>query len=371
MKLKRKKLLVDLRKLSTNPSGIGMYTYNFVNGMFEYGSFDVVGITDIMESPEIKNIEQKGMKIIKYNKKVDKNFEVFKYFNFIEKAIMKEEPDFFWEPNQIIPKNLKSRSSKTKIIVTIHDIFPSTTPQFYSAKYRMYFKYFEKKTIKNADAILYVSNFSKEETNSIFKQSKDKPSFISYNIVNKPKIECDIKDDNYFLYIGNIEKRKGVHLLLDAYELYKKNGGNKGLKIAGSIRDKEIEHKLNFLLKQYPDYVEYCGYIDEERKSKLLAECSAFVFPSFAEGFGIPPLEALSFNKTVIVIDIPIFREILKESVNYCETNSNIQLLIHNLSIKLLNYKPIDILSSKKTIEKYSEKSLSDKLEMFLLDIEN
>ncbi|MBE6067123.1 MAG: glycosyltransferase family 4 protein [Clostridium lundense] len=365
MKSKRKKLLVNLRKLSVKPSGIGMYTYNFVNGMLEYDDFEIIGITDVMQSSEIKSLKQKGMKIIKYNKKVDKNFEVFKYFDFIEELIIKEQPDFFWEPNQIIPKNMKRKCPKTKIIVTIHDIFPITTPQFYSMKYRIYFKYFQKKTIKNADAIIYVSNFSKEETNNVFKESKNKPSFISYNIVNKPKFEHELKNNNYFLYIGNIEKRKGVHLLLDAYELYKKDGGDEGLKIAGAIRDKEIQNKLNVLINEYPNHVEYCGYIDEERKWKLLAECSAFVFPSFAEGFGIPPLEAMFMKKSVIISNIEIFREIFGNHVNYFNLD-NYDNSINNVTKSLLYYNALSNESYNFIVNIYKNSLLIKKMIDFI-----
>lgn len=337
------KIVVDLRKLSYKPSGIGMYTYNFVAALIKQKNIDIIGVTDVQESFELLNLQTNGLKIIEYGKKVDKNLEVFSYFNFINDILADESPDVFWEPNQIISKNIKKKNPKIKIIITIHDIFPVTLPQYYSLKYRIYFKYFQRKTIKNADYIIYVSKFSKNETTKFFEEAKFKKSFISYNIINVPKYDFNVSDENFFLFIGNIERRKGIEILLNAYEMYLKKDGEKNLKILGNLRDNTIKDRIDNLKDKYPLRVEYIGYADDETKWKLLSKCSALIFPSFAEGFGIPPIEALLLGKTVIASDLEIFREICGDFCTYFDiiSSNNVNDLcdiILNIKSKKNNY---------------------------------
>lgn len=362
------KMLVDLRKLSQNPSGIGIYAYNFVKGLMKVKELELFGVTDVLLSDEINELNEEGLKIISYNKKVDKNIEVFKYFDFINCIMKKENPEIFWEPNQIISKNLKKSNPKIKIMVTIHDIFPITTPKYYSLKYRIYFKYFLKKSIHNSDYIIYVSNFTKNETNKYFKESLNKKNFISYNIVNKPRYEFEVNDGNYFLYIGNIEKRKGVHVLLEAYKKYLDDGGDKLLKIAGSMRDKEIQNRMNDLIEKYPNKIEYLGYINDEIKWKLLYNCSAFVFPSYAEGFGIPPVEALIIGKPVILSNLEIFKEICCENNNFFDLEDNLDITCRNLEFLMKNFLNQHHEDYVKISNLYGIESLICKVKSFILN---
>ena len=364
------KILVDLRKLSEKPSGIGIYTYNFIKGLMEYKELNIIGVTDVMLSYEINKLNKAGLKIISYNKKVDKNIEIFKYFNFLDDVIKRENPEIFWEPNMIMPKNFKKNNPKIKIMLTIHDIFPITIPEYYSLKYKIYFIHFLKKSIHNCDYIVYVSNFTKIQTNRYFKESLNKNDFISYNIVNKLESEFKINDYNYFLYIGNIEKRKGVHILLGAYEEYLKNGGCKSLKIAGNMRDKQIKNKMNDLINKHPNRLEYLGYIDEKTKCKLIYNCSAFIFPSYAEGFGIPPIEALNIGKRVIVSDLNIFHEIIKDGCNYFTLDNDYSKSIKNLA-KQLNLVDNDFNGNNLFKIDYGEKKLTKEFVNFISQINN
>ncbi len=88
-------------------------------------------------------------------------------------------------------------------------------------------------------------------TDSIRKQ-KQKKSMVSYIILDRMKDVPETRDDGYFLYVGNMEKRKGVEILLAAYALYKKRGGEKILSLPESrmiiISDSRLTEPC-FLLK--------------------------------------------------------------------------------------------------------------------------
>lgn len=359
------KLLVDIRKLSSRPSGIGIYTYNFINTLIEKGDIDITLITDVIESVESKILQDKGLEIISYNHKVDKNIDVFKYFHFIQKSILECKPDIFWEPNNIIPYKLSNPYGK--IIVTIHDIFPITAPEYYSLPFRMYFNFCLKNTLSISDSLVYVSEFTKKEVEAYSKKAKQKDTCISYNIVDLSTTEENLKDKDYFLFIGNIEKRKGVDLLIKAYERYCAKGGDKKLFIAGGLRDKSIKQLIDCVNDKYGS-IKYYGYIDNDEKDELLRNCSCFVFPSKFEGFGIPPLEALSYNKPCIVSNIEIFKEILKNSCTYFHLTDELDSSIINLAEKMDNYLEFED-GQKNILEMYSKEKLGEVFSSFLNQI--
>jgi glycosyltransferase involved in cell wall biosynthesis len=354
------RLLVDVRKLSDKPSGIGYYTYNFLESILEE-SFEIILVSDVIQSKELNELKDKGVEIICYGKKVDKNIEVIKYFKFIQQVINSSRPDIFWEPNNIVP--IKIINPYGKIVVTIHDLFPLTDKKFYGIIYRIYFAYSLKNTIRISDGLIYVSQETKKQVEYRYKRARKIKNFISYNIV-KGSYEKSIEnvDNNYFLFIGNIEKRKGIDILINAFERYKKEGGERNLYLAGALRDQTILMLIEKLNDSMGDCIKYLGYIDNEEKMQLLAECSAFVFPSKAEGFGIPPIEALKHDKACIVSDINIFKEILGDSVTYFRLSDDDNKSIESLKEKLITYsKPCE--SKIRSInKKYSKNELSDKL---------
>lgn len=363
-------ILVDLRKLSLRPSGIGIYTYEFIiaamdvcknNSYNFYNGINFVGVTDVLESDEIRNLKSLGVDIFIYGSPVNKNIEVFKYFKFVKQKINDIKPDIFWEPNNIIPININNPYGK--VITTIHDIFPITSKENYNLIYKLYFGACIRKTIKMSDAVIYVSNFTKNQVESKYKFAFTKDNYISYNIVDSDFIENVDTNKDYFLYIGNIERRKGVDILIEAFNLYKMEGGKNKLFIAGAIRDSSIKSMIDDSNEKY-NAIEYKGYVTKEEKEKLLMECSAFVFPSRAEGFGIPPLEAISYNKDCILSDIDVFKEVFLDYVNYFELSLDNQKSIEELKNQLFNFKKIN--NKSEILKRYSKKNLGIKFVDFL-----
>lgn len=352
-------LLIDARKLGEKPSGIGMYIYNYINGILRYDDVDIILVSDIYNSIEIKELKSKVIKTYEYGKSVKKNLDVIKYYKYIQKIINYVKPYIFWEPNNIIPVKLKNKYGK--ILMTIHDIFPISNGNEYSYIYKKYFKYSMVNTLKSADNITCVSGFTKNELEEYYgSKVVNKKIFVSYNIVDFTYENSSV-DMNYFLYIGNVEKRKGVDILLKSYKKYRDNGGQKGLHIAGAIRDEELHEQINVLAKQYSD-VFYLGYISSEDKEKQLKECSAFVFPSRAEGFGIPPVEALSYGKQVIVSDLDVFKEVLCQKVEMFELSHDENRTVDSLTDKLFGYENrISKDECDKLLERYSSQTVVDK----------
>ena len=312
------KILIDARTLGKRPSGVGMYLYNFICGLMQYDTMKMELLTDVVESAAMKELDEAHIPIHRYGTPVEKSIGVYAYFRFVQNKINEVKPDLFWEVNNLTPVVIRNPYGKTA--VTVHDVFPITAPYGYGRLYPHYFKWNLGKTLRHMDAVIYNSLDTKTQVEQYYPAAKALPSCISY-IITEEMPELSIRDEGYFLYIGNLEERKGTDLLLKAYVHYRKDGGTKKLYLAGKIRSDMIETLLGECQKE-TDGVCYQGYLETEEKYRMYAACSAFLFPSRAEGFGMPVIEALTYRKPVLVSDLPIFHEIAGDAVRYCKLDT-------------------------------------------------
>lgn len=329
------KIAIDARTLGSRPSGVGMYLNDFLKQLIKYKDIEFVLISDVAESEYIKAFGNKGIKVYTQGKKVYKSAGVYSYFSFVKKQLELIKPDIFWEVNTIIPIKLKGNY---KTMITIHDMFPIEYVEYFGKIYNIYFKYNLKKTLKNTDMILYNSEQTKYTTQHYFPEAKNIANVNAYIISNPVKRKCENTDGNYFLYIGNMEKRKGVDLLIKGYLRYKELGGDKKLILGGKMQEEDINHLLMEAMSKDKD-ISYLDYVSHEKKQELYAGMSAFVFPSKAEGFGMPVIEVMRFDKPIIASNLPIFDEITDGNINTFDLSGNEAGQIENLAHILLDYK--------------------------------
>ncbi len=309
--MRKLKIAVDARNLGSKPSGIGMYLNDFLEQLEKYEEFEWVLFTDVKESEYIKRFEAKGLTVISMNRPVYKSLGVYAYFNFIKKQLKEIKPDIFWEVNNLIPVRLKGNF---KTLVTIHDMFPIQYVKYFGQLYSMYFKVSIRKTLKHTDMILYNSEQTKNDTEMYFPRAKKIPSCNAYIISNPLTRYVPPKDENYFLYVGNMEKRKGVDILIKAYRRYRENGGTRPLILAGKMLEDDIEQLVESAMTEV-EGLTYLGYVSHTTRYDLYNNCSCFVFPSMAEGFGMPILEVMKHNKPILASNLRIFDEIVGDCV--------------------------------------------------------
>lgn len=310
------RLLIDARSLDDKPSGIGIYVYNMAKSLLEKKNMKIYFVTDILTGDKITELHNEGIEILEYGKRVKKTISLFGYYKFVQRCIHEIKPNIFWEANNLVP--IKIQNPYGKLMATIHDMFPLQYPGYYEKIYPIYFKYGISQTLKYFDAIIYNSKETQNETIKYFNKAKNKPSIIAYSIVDRLQ-SINKGDDDSFFYVGNIEKRKGADLLIRAFALYKQKGGKKKLKLAGNIRESAIRELVTQLNEQYPNDFTYMGYIGEEEKINTFSSCFAFIFPSIAEGFGVPVIEAMSYNKPILASNLSIFKELVENSITYID----------------------------------------------------
>lgn len=207
----------------------------------------------------------------------------------------------------------------TKKIATIHDLAVHL-PEF--AEFNFASKYFQEKRFKlfqdfakNADAIIAVSQATKDDYLKFFDYPEEKIHVVHLAPVFKPlkfKLENEndvlktfaLEKQNYFLSVGGVSKRKNSFNLLKGFAL---SGESKNTKLvfAGKIVETEME-KIQALLKEnnLENNVVFTSYISDETLSILYKNAKAFLFPTYYEGFGIPIIEAMAYGLPVLTSNI-------------------------------------------------------------------
>ena len=244
----------------------------------------------------------------------------------------------------------------------IHDISYKVNPQYFSHFYgkisRLWHCLNYWVIVHFARRIFSVSEFSKSEISRVYGVSSSKITVV-YNawqhmLSIEPSDEnvlgkLGLIKKNFFLSLSTIAPNKNLKWILNAA----KNNPNEVFAIAGSLNPARFGMDLDVgKLKN----VKFIGYISDNDFALLSKECKAFLFPSFYEGFGIPPLEAMSRGAPVVVSNIPVLKEIFEKSACYVDPydyHVNLKkLTIDSLDDKAIALKKFNWNNSAKLIAK-------------------
>ena len=317
------KIVIDARTLGQKPSGVGIYTARFARALAQEPDVALCLVTDVCESAEMLSLAEEGIPVLRFGRAIRKGPDLWRYFAFLKRVIREEKPDIFWEVNNLLPIRLKNPYGK--YVVTLHDIFPITMPAQHGMIFRLYFRYGLKKTLRCCDALLYNSGTMRREILEHFPAVRTMPQYVGYVITPPPEGEKRERKD-YFLYVGNLEKRKGTDLLLEAYSLYRQKGGRSELLLAGKLRDADVQTALERAQRE-TEGLRYLGYISDSERARRYRECRCLVFPSRAEGFGMPLVEALDSGAGVIASRLPVFEELAGDKVRWFELDGGAEAL--------------------------------------------
>ncbi|EKD49188.1 MAG: glycosyl transferase group 1 [uncultured bacterium] len=229
--------------------------------------------------------------------------------------------DILFYPNITFGAN----SSNCKVVSTFHDLSFVFHKEFLSVKKKIWHEFVNpKKQALISDHIIAVSAYTANDLVSNYGTSLNKISVV-YSGVNPVtadivKREDYVKNkynlpDKFILYLGTLEPRKNVSGILKAFEILCKNGRiNHGLVIAGSKG--WLYHELFKLAKEskFQDKIKFAGFVDDKDKLVVYALADVFVFPSFYEGFGFPPLEAMSVGTPVVTSTVSSLPEVVGDA---------------------------------------------------------
>lgn len=323
-----------------NLTGIERFSFEIckrLDSLATFGEFGIFIPENAKNVPEYKNIE------IFRDKRILKSYPF--WTNFIY--------GMFLIKRRAIGIDFSNTCSILKPgVVFLHDI--------YCKLYKKDFKTFRDKLVKFYSCFMYrfivrrakkiftVSEFSKNQISQIYKINSDKISVIPNGWDHFKSINADfsIFDANPFLQrdfyftLGSLSKRKNLKWILE----YAKRHPDDFFAVSGKPLGDLVPDELKDL-KQLPN-VKFLGYLSDEQVKALMTKCKAFIFPSYYEGFGIPPLEALSTGAKIVISNATCLPEIYGNAAHYINPDD------YNVNLDVLLSQPVD--SPNEILKKYT-----------------
>lgn len=311
------KIAIDARSITWyHGTGIGTYTENLLNQLLNIDKKNPYTI--YWSGENFDSYRKENSRVIMTSKKHQRFFQV----NYFPNDLKKEKIDLYHVPQNGIGL---CKDIPCKTLCTIHDLIPYIMPETVGKGYLLKFLKEIPEIISNSSGILTVSQYSKEDILRYFPIDPDKifvtplaanEIFMPLNkdlckrfVLNKYNIKCP-----FILYVGGFSDRKNVDMLIKAFtKVYKDLNENHKLIILGSYKDSS--QKLVKLVENLgmSDNIIFVGFIPNEDLPIFYNACESFVYPSLYEGFGLPPLEAMSCKTPVISSNLTSIPEVVAD----------------------------------------------------------
>jgi glycosyltransferase involved in cell wall biosynthesis len=213
---------------------------------------------------------------------------------------------------------------KRKQIVTIHDVAVYSKPEGFTKKFIYWYKFLFKILSLIACRIVTVSEFSKRELVHYCKTEQNKIRVVSEGWEHIQRKDSDlnvfkkhnIDSEQYILVVSSLNPNKNFQGIVKAIEIL--GDTETDIVIAGGTNPKIFGSSTSSL----PSSVKYIGYITDEELRALYERAKCFIYPSFYEGFGLPPLEAMACGCPVIVSNATSLPEVCGDAALYVDPYS-------------------------------------------------
>lgn len=279
-------------QIEKSPGGVGVLVRNLVENIVQLDKQNTYYLLHYMKSN---------------NRIYEKNEILYRYYRwlpamFSDSWYLYKHSDRFDVVHRFSPGGFMVKV-KSKIVIGVNDLFLCKTYPFNRSLKIHLGRAFNKSSIMRADAIIALSQFTKEEIldtfavderkvhvvycapNSHIQPSENGKEIVSskYGIAGK-----------YILFVSTIEPRKNLLNLVRAYETLKERHFIEESLVVVGKKGWGFDKTLNYIGKSPQKHsIKLIGYVPTADLGSFYDSASLFVYPSFMEGFGIPPLEAM------------------------------------------------------------------------------
>lgn len=313
---------IDARLLEREMTGIGQILTGILNYIH---SLDKDNEYFLFSFGDLENYRKKGFRVVPTgrNKLIPPKIYSPIWLNFVlPHYIKKNNIDLFFFPSALVPKT----DLKCKIVILLGDVFHKVNKKYHPFFYRKYLDFFLDSSIKKSNFIVTISNHSKKDIINFYNVAEDKIKviYLAADENFKPRSltldqrERLIKKYNlpskFILYVGNIDFRKNIDAILEVAEILvnKRNKDIYFVLVSGpSRRYIKIINKKNQKIKK--NHIIILNNIEREDLPLIYNLADVFFFPSFYEGFGLPPLEAMQSGLPVVASNTSSLPEVIRE----------------------------------------------------------
>lgn len=334
-------IVINGRFLGMQMTGVQRYAYEIVqklDSIVEQGRFEIAVPSYLKTNLTLKNI-----KMVPVGKLKNQLWEHISFPLYVKKR-------------KAVPLNLCNVAPLLKPgIATIHDVKIYAHPEFFSKKFILWYKILFWNIKKRSDLIITVSDFSKKEIIKYCGIDENRIVVVPNGWQHYKRFVADmdvlnkygLREKEYFFSMSSLDPNKNFKWIANIA----KSNPLQNFVVAGGMNAKVFSQKMNF---EKPENLKFLGYVCDGEAKALMQNSRAFLFPSFYEGFGIPPLEALSTGCPVVVSDIPVMHEVFGDSVHYIDPCD------YEIDLETLLNQPMSSVTS--VLEKYCWKKSAEKL---------
>lgn len=301
--MSKKSIFLETHNINNRAGGLGTFNYELIKGLaaLELNEYE---LTLNSSKPELLKEEFKD------------KFKYHKYTSLSRHPIfrIRKKYDLWHSVNQNIKVEPFYRGN---YVLTIHDVH--FIEEVSADKNHRLNKLFTAK-LERATAITYISEYAKKNTHEHFKVPSV-PEYVIYNgnpitnLLDTSLYAANVPVDKPFFYaIGDFIERKNYESIINMMKLIK----DYNLIISGN-NDKKYGEEIKKLITDngLSNQVFLTGKVSDEGKQYFMKNCTAFLFPSIREGFGLPPIEAMSFGKPTFLSDKTSLPEIGGDAAKY------------------------------------------------------
>lgn len=308
------KICIDIQSVILNPKGVGRYTLELVRALSVLPQKEDITLSYFDFLNRFSGLSYFPNKSVRampgrfYNK-------LWKKFHFPPLNWLIGDYDVYHFPNFCLPP----MSGSGKNIITVHDLAFVRFPEYIEPKNLVFLQNELPGSLERADKIIAVSNFTKNEIIGMFKIPSEKIAVIYEGITLSEGDQHSFTlplPEKYILFVGTLEPRKNIEGLIRAFKICGLRDyklvivGQKGwfyegiFKLVGNMG---LEKEVIFM-----------DYVPQNSLSEIYKRAKAFVFPSFYEGFGLPPLEAMAYKTPVVSTKL----ETLGDAARFVDPNN-------------------------------------------------
>jgi glycosyltransferase involved in cell wall biosynthesis len=293
---------IDASKMAQPRAGIGYYIATLTETM---SSLDDGSTFILYSSLPLNDIPDKNNVILRY---LPSSFPPWWTHFLLPKALKADGVDIFWGGNYAVP----IRRGSYRKVSTFHDLafrkFPATLP----VKRLLYLKGLAPYYLKRADRVIVVSNHTARDLYNYYRYPVEKTTVIY--LAARKIFFCEVDqeyrdavlnkhglDPGYFLFVGTVEPRKGLHTAIEALALLKgKIGSCPPLAVVGQFGWKTNNIMKTVKKHELEDNVIFLDYVEDKEMPALYQGALVLINPSFYEGFSLPMIEAMASRISVI-----------------------------------------------------------------------
>lgn len=293
------KLAIIADPLDNQRAGVHIFTKELINALVDLGKADQLLLIREQYDPALK-IEQ----IVVPNVRLPIGFASLRLFFIIPWILRSRGVAAVFEPAHFGPFNLPRR---IKRITMIHDLTPLIFPQYHRWHSQVLQRIFLKGILKRADWIFTNSKHTSQDVKRFFPFTKHQVAHLylgkhpSFQPTYNPERVGELGISTpYFLFVGTLEPRKNLVLLLKSFSTFCLKNTATDLVIVGQAGWKNQAFVDALANHPYRNRIKILGYVPFADLPVLYTHSTALIYPSQYEGFGLPIVEALACGTSVI-----------------------------------------------------------------------